>query len=208
MKMIFKFSALYLIIFFVPSIYSQEEDTTAATEWEFSAEADLYFTDPFIFLPIFSANREKLHLEARYNYEDLKTFSGWIGYNFYGGEEFEYFVTPMVGGVVGTTDGIAAGLEFTFSYVGFELYSESEYLFDLESSENNFFYSWTDLTYSPLDWLWFGISGQRTKLYETEVEIERGLILGASFRNFEITGYFYNAFTDDAFFMLALATEF
>jgi len=102
MKKIFKFSALYFIIFFVPSIYSQEEDTTAVTEWEFSAEADLYFTDPFIFLPIFSANREKLHLEARYNYEDLKTFSGWIGYNFYGGEEFEYFITPMIGGVVST----------------------------------------------------------------------------------------------------------
>ena len=203
--MIFKFSALYLIIFFVPYIYSQEENTTG---WEFSAEADLYFTDPFILLPIFSANKEKLHFEARYNYEDLKTFSGWVGYNFYDGEEFEYFITPMVGGVVGRTDGIAPGLEFTFSYFGFELYSESEYLFDFASSEYNFFYSWTDFTYSPLDWLWFGISGQRTRLYQTEVEIDRGLILGAAYRNFEITGYFYNPFTDDVFFMMALSTEF
>lgn len=206
--MIFKFSALYLIILFVPFIYSQEEDTATAAEWEFSAEADLYFTDPFIFLPIFSANREKLHLEARYNYEDLKTFSGWIGYNFYGGEDFEYFITPMIGAAVGRTDGIAPGLEFTLSYVGFELYSESEYLFDFASSEYNFFYSWTDFTYSPLDWLWFGISGQRTKLYQTDVEIDRGLILGGSYKQVQITGYFYNPFTDDAFFMLALATEF
>lgn len=208
MKMIFMFSALYLIIFFVPAIYSQEEDTTAATEWEFSAEADLYFTDPFIFLPIFSANREKLHLEARYNYEDLKTFSGWIGYNFYGGEEFEYFITPMVGGVVGRTNGIAPGLEFTFSYIGFELYSESEYLFDFESKENNFFYSWTDLTYSPLDWLWFGISGQRTRLYQTELEIQHGLLLGASYKNWQFTGYLYNSFSDDTFLMLSVASDF
>ena len=106
----------------------------------------------------------------------------------------------MIGGAVGRTDGIAPGLEFTFSYVGFELYSESEYLFDFESSENNFFYSWTDLTYSPLDWLWFGISGQRTRLYETDVEIDRGLILGGSYRNFEITGYFYNAIYRRCFF--------
>jgi len=208
MKMIFKFSALYLIIFFVPFIYSQEENTTAVTDWEFSAETDLYFTDPFIFLPIFIADKAKLHLEARFNYEDLKTASAWVGYNFFGGDEFEYFITPMVGGAFGRTNGIAPGLEFTLGYAGFELYSESEYLFDFESEENNFFYSWTDFTYSPLDWLWFGISGQRTKLYDTEVEIDRGLILGAAYRNFEITGYFYNPFTDDVFFMMALSTEF
>ena len=47
-----------------------------------------------------------------------------------------------------------------------------------------------------------------TKEFETELEIDRGLILGAEYRNFEITGYFYNAFTDDVFFMLALGTEF
>jgi hypothetical protein len=208
MKKIFKFSTLYFIIFFVPSIYSQEEDTTAVTEWEFSAEADLYFTDPFIFLPIFSANREKLHLEARYNYEDLKTFSGWIGYNFYGGEEFEYFITPMIGGVVGRTNGIAPGLEFTLSISGFELYNESEYLFDLESEENNFFYNWTDLTYSPLDWLWFGISGQRTRLYQTELEIQYGLLLGGSYENWQFTGYLYNSFSDDTFLMLSIASDF
>ncbi|HEX9251189.1 MAG TPA: hypothetical protein VF870_03055, partial [Ignavibacteriaceae bacterium] len=137
-----------------------------------------------------------------------KTASVWVGYNIFGGDEFEYFVTPMIGGAFGRTNGITPGLEFKLSYMGFELYSESEYLFDFESGENNFFYSWTDLTYSPLDWLWFGISGQRTRLYDTEVEVDRGLILGCSYRNFEITGYFYNAFTDDVFFMLALSTNF
>ena len=189
-------------------IYAQDNDSSNTSEWNFSVETDLYFTDPFTFLPIFIADKGNLHLEARYNYEDLKTFSGWVGYNFFGGDEFEYFITPMLGAAIGRTDGIAPGLEFTLGYAGFELYSESEYLFDFASSEYNFFYSWTDLTYSPLDWLWFGISGQMTKEFETELEIDRGLILGAEYRNFEITGYFYNAFTDDVFFMLALGTEF
>ena len=206
--MVFKFSALYLIIFFIPFIYSQEENITAVTDWAFSAEADLYFADPFILLPIFSANNDKLHLEARYNYEDLKTASAWIGYNLFGGNEFEYFITPMVGGVVGRTNGIAPGLVFTLSYAGFELYSESEYLFDFESEENNFFYSWTDLTYSPLDWLWLGISGQRTRLYQTELEIDRGILLGISYKIFEISGYYFNAFTEDEFFMLSICTGF
>ncbi len=207
MKKFIFISALIIYVILSSIIYAQEEDTLSTSEWNFGIETDFYFTDPFIFLPIISADKEKLHLEARYNYEDLKTFSGWIGYNFYGGEEFEYFITPMVGGAVGRTDGIAPGLEFTLGYVGFELYSESEYLFDFASSEYNFFYNWTDLTYSPLDWLWVGISGQITKVNETELETDRGLILGCTYKNFEITGYFYNAFTDDAFLMLALAAD-
>ena len=208
MKKIIFITAIIIYVFFSSFNYAQQEDTLTSSEWNYAVETDLYFTDPFVFLPIFTADKGNLHLEARYNYEDLKTASAWVGYNVFGGDEFEYFITPMVGGAFGRTNGIAPGLEFTLSYAGFELYSESEYLFDFESSEYNFFYSWTDFTYSPLDWLWFGISGQRTKLYESEVEIDRGLILGAAYRNFEITSYFFNISTDDFFVMLALTTEF
>jgi len=208
MKNIIFVSIGILSALFLSGTLAQEQDTLEASDWEYGVETDLYFTDPFVFLPIFTADKGKLHLEARYNYEDLKTVSTWISYNISGGEEFEYLITPMVGGAFGRTSGIATGLEFTFGFAGFELYSESEYLFDFESKENNFFYNWTDFTYSPLDWLWFGISGQLTKVYETELETDRGLLLGVAHQNFAFTGYYYNAFTDDAFFMLALTTEF
>jgi hypothetical protein len=208
MKKLFFISIGILSLFIFSETLAQEQDTLEASEWEYGVETDLYFTDPFIFLPIFTADKGKLHFEARYNYEDLKTASAWVGYNFFGGDEFEYFITPMVGGAFGRTNGIAPGLEFTLGYAGFELYSESEYLFDFESSENNFFYSWTDLTYSPIDWLWFGISGQRTRLYQTEVEIDRGVLLGAEYKNWQFTGYAFNLFTEDVFFMLALSTNF
>jgi len=208
MKNIFVVSISILSVIFFSDILAQEQDSLEASEWEYGVETDLYFTDPFVFLPIFTADKGKLHLEARYNYEDLKTVSAWVGYNISGGEEFEYLITPMVGGAAGRTNGIATGLEFTFGLIGFELYSESEYLFDFESKENNFFYNWTDFTYSPLDWLWFGISGQLTKVYETELETDRGLLLGVAHQNFEFTGYYYNAFTENDFFMLALTAEF
>ena len=208
MKKFIFISTLIIYVFFSSYNYAQEKDTLTYSEWNFGVETDLYFTDPFIFLPIIQANKGNLHIEARYNYEDLKTVSGWIGYNFFGGDEFEYFITPMVGGAVGRTNGIAGGLEFKFGYIEFELYSESEYLFDLESSENNFFYNWTDFTYSPLDWLWFGISAQLTKVDQTELEIDRGLLLGAAYKNWQFTGYYYNSFSDDVFFMLSLITDF
>ncbi len=201
---------IFICIFFLlvsSTLFAQESDTSETSEWNFGIETDLYFIDPFTFLPIFTANKDNLHLEARYNYEDLKTASAWVGYNIFGGDDLEYLITPMIGGAFGRTNGIAPGLEFTLSVSGFELYSESEYLFDFDSKENNFFYNWSDLTYSPTDWLWFGISGQLTKVYDTDLETDRGMLLGIAYKNFEFTGYYYNAFTDDSFFMLALTTE-
>lgn len=205
-KIIFIFICIFFLLV-TSNLFAQEQDTSETSDWNFGIETDLYFTDPFIFLPIFTADKGNLHLEARYNYEDLKTASAWVGYNIFGGDDLEYLITPMIGGAFGRTNGIAPGLEFTLSVSGFELYSESEYLFDFDSKENNFFYNWSDLTYSPTDWLWFGISGQLTKVYDTDLETDRGILLGIAYKNFEFTGYYYNAFTDDGFFMLALTTE-
>ena len=190
-------------------VYSQEQEKVTPATWDFSADANFYFfSDDFILLPIFRADKNALHLEARYNYEDMETFSGWVGYNFSGGNEFEYTITPMIGGVAGRTKGIAPGIEITLSYKGFELYSEGEYLFDSESTENNFYYNWADFTYSPTDWLWFGISGQRTRLYQTDLEIQRGFLIGGSLKNWELSGYLYNLGFDDPFFLLGVSVSF
>lgn len=181
-----------------------------SSQWNFSTDVNFYLIpDDFFVLPVFRADKDKLHLEARYNYEDRETFSGWIGYNFSGGDDvFSYTFTPMLGGVVGLSNGIAPGLEFTITYKNFELYSEMENLFDLQDSENNFYYNWADLTYSPTDWLWLGISGQRTRLYQTDLEIQRGIIVGAGFKNIELTTYSYNIGFADPFFIITLSASF
>lgn len=192
--------------------FSHAQDEAASfpdTSWDFSADVNFYFIpDDFFVLPVFRADKGKLHLEARYNYEDMNTFSGWAGYNFSGGNEFEFAFTPMLGGVVGNSTGLAPGLELTLSYKKFELYSESEYLFDTETKDNNFYYNWADFTYSPKDWLWVGISGQRTRLYQTDLEIQRGLLVGASVKQFEITTYLYNLGFDEPFLLLTLSASF
>src|SRR5437899_1472187 len=51
--------------------------------------------------PTITADHGMLHLEARYNYEDLKTGSVWVGANFSGGEKLSWELTPMLGGVFG-----------------------------------------------------------------------------------------------------------
>jgi hypothetical protein len=96
----------------------------------------------------------------------------------------------------------------TLSYQGFEFYSEAEYLFDSESKANRFFYSWVDFTYSPKDWLWIGISGQRTRLYQTDLDIQRGLLVGAGWKQWSLSTYLYNIGFDDPFVLVNVAFEF
>lgn len=200
-----KFWLIILVLLSLSVAYAQEE--TSASDWEFSTDVNFYLIpDEFFVLPVFRADKNKLHMEARYNYEDLETFSGWIGYNFNGGGNLEYTFTPMIGGVVGLANGVAPGLEMTLSYKGFELYSESEYMFDFEVE--NFFYNWSDLTYSPTDWLWLGISGQRLRVYQSELEVQRGLLVGGGAKNFELTTYWYNIGLDDSFVLLTLSAYF
>jgi len=187
--------------------YAQESSNEK--QWNFTTDINFYFIpNDFFVLPVIKADKNKLHLEARYNYEDMQTFSRWAGYNLNGGDEFSYAFTPMVGGVVGLSNGIAPGLEMTLGYKNFELYSESEYMFDADANVNNFYYNWSDLTYSAKDWLWFGISGQRTRLYKTDLDIQRGLLIGSSFKNLEINGYLYNLGFDDPFFLVTLTMGF
>lgn len=186
---------------------AQNSESADADSWNVSAEGDFNFTDPFFILPIVTADKNKLHLEARYNYEELKTFSGWIGYNFSGGKEFQSKITPMGGFLLGRITGFAPGLEIQLEYSGFEFYSESEFVFDTEDKENNFYYNWTDLTYSPADWLFFGFSAQRTKAYETDLDIQRGFLIGGSLANLELSGYCFNPGTDDLYFLIAASIE-
>jgi len=196
-------------LFSCTTAFGQEPDTLNVSKWQHNLEADLYIAkDDFLFLSIYSVDKDWLHLEARYNYEDMNTFSVWFGYNFMGGNKFQYTITPMLGGVLGNTNGIATGLELDFQYYGFELSSQSEYVFDFSGKDNDYFYNWTDLTYSPRDWLWLGLSFQRTRLYKTAKESQYGLMAGGGYKWFGLTGYIYNPGTDDPYFILSLSFNF
>jgi hypothetical protein len=53
------------------------------TKWEFSLSTFTYLDQHGrdYANPTFTADRDWLHLEARYNYEELKTGSVWLGWN-------------------------------------------------------------------------------------------------------------------------------
>jgi hypothetical protein len=158
--------------------------------------------------PTFLADREHLHLEARYNYEDQETGSLWAGYNLSVGTNLALEVTPIVGAVFGNTAGIAPGYELSLTYRKLALTSDGEYVFDTKNSDNSFLYSWNELVYSPIDWLHAGLVAQRTRAYHTSLDVQRGFSVGVAHKNMDFTVYTFNAGWTDPTIVLNLAVTF
>jgi len=164
------------------------------TPWEFSLTATGYIIPrgPSYISPDFSADRGKLHLEGRYNNEALRTGSVWAGYNFTAGKKLVLNVTPMIGGVFGSLNGIAPGYVFTLTYKRVQLYSNGEFVFDAQNRHGDFFYNWNQITYSPLKWLGVGIVSQRTRAYVTSLNIQRGVLVGFTYKKMNFTTNIFN----------------
>ncbi len=178
--------------------------------WSFGASAYTYIVpDSREYVqPTFTADHKWLHLEARYNYENLETGSAWVGYNFGGGEKLEWEFTPMLGGVFGNTTGVAPGYRGSLSWWKLGLYSEGEYVIDAGTRSGNFFYTWSELTFSPVDWLRLGLVAQRTKAYHTDLDIQRGFLVGVSYKSIDFTTYVFNLGWTDPTVVLALGVKF
>jgi hypothetical protein len=197
-----------ILIYNFDRCYSQGNDTSYVSQWSHDIEGWLYITpDGTTFSTIYAADKDWLHLEAHYNYEDLNTFSAWFGYNFSGGNKLSFTITPMAGVVIGNLNGMAPGLETDFYFVGFNLNSTSQYVFDFSDKQLDYYYNWTDFSYSPLNWLFFGVSLQRTRIYEGSLELQRGALLGIGYKWLELSGYWYNPAHRDSYVVLALAVS-
>ena len=178
--------------------------------WSFSLYATTYLVpdDREYVQPTFTADRGWLHLETRYNYESLETGSVWLGYNFSDGKKLEWEFTPMLGGVFGDTAGIATGYRLSVTWWKIEFSSEGEFVFDTRSSDGSFFYNWSELSISPVEWFRFGLVGQRTRAYQTPVDIQRGLLIGVSGKKIALTAYALNLDRRKPTWILSLGISF
>src|SRR5215467_12212067 len=119
----------FILLTIVP-VFGQETDSIARPKFEHNVSAFLYVKDKeYFFSPVYLTNKNKLHLELRYNYEEAQTISGWVGYNFRGSKKIKYFITPMAGFLAGNLRGLSPGIEVDFEYKDFEFNSETEYIF-------------------------------------------------------------------------------
>jgi hypothetical protein len=160
-------------------------------EWEYSLSTSTYLVlhGRDYANPNFTADRDWLHLEARYNYEALKTGSIWFGYNFSFGEKLVFEATPMIGGIFGDLTGVAPGYNLSLSYESVALSTQGEYFFDAGDHVGNFFYTWTELSVAPVSWLRAGVVIDRTKVFGSNFDIRRGPLLGFTYKKFDFTTY-------------------
>ena len=147
---------------------------------------------------------KRMHFEARYAYEDRKSLSFFAGPTFEFGDSVAFVVTPMIGGVAGDLDGVIPAVEATINWRRFDVYGEAEYVFDLNDSSSKFFYMWSEVSVRATDWLRAGLVTQRTRVYQNDREIQRGLLAGVEFSRVNGTFYWFNPGGDDQVAVLAL----
>jgi hypothetical protein len=206
MKKNSRITLLFLLLPFMG--FSQKTDSTN-NKWVVNALALFNFIPNYFFVtPVVNVDKNAIHLESRYNYEDLKTISFFGGYNFIGGNKFQYIITPILGVALGNTDGIAPGLKIDLNWKRFRFYSEMEYLININDKASSFYFNWSEISYSPKDWFWVGISAQRTRIYANDVEIQRGFVAGLRRKNMYAAGYLLNPFTENTIGILALGIIF
>ena len=177
-----------------------------------SFNASVYFyavpDDDNYVQPTVRADADRLHLEARYNYEGKETVSLWGGYMLRRAGKIEMAFTPMLGLIAGKTSGFAPGAELWMGWKSYEFYTEGEYVYDTGDSEDSFFYSWSELTIGmPMQWR-IGGAMQRTQTHAQPREFQGGVLVGTTLARVQVTAHVFDLDLDDKTFVLSAAIEF
>jgi hypothetical protein len=143
--------------------------------------------------------------EARYNYEEEKSFSLYAGRTFSRQDTVSYSFTPMAGIVAGKFNGGSAGMNIAFEYRNFFFSSESEYCFSARSP--NFFFNWSELGYQCTKHIYAGLVLQQTCLYNATTAWEPGVQLDISFGKWVFPVYAFNPWGSKSYFVLGIARE-
>ncbi len=141
---------------------------------------------------VLSSEKGPFHLEARYNYEALHSGSLFAGWKFSGGEKITFELTPIIGAVFGEKKAIAPGFEAAVAYGVADLYTEAEYVRDVQAREGSFTYVWSELGFTLVDKLRFGVVGQRSRLYRNDRDVQRGFFAQIGYRKTTFGVYVLN----------------
>jgi hypothetical protein len=157
-------------------------------------------------VPIFSYEaRNHTYVEARYNYEEHKTFSLYLGRVFSGEDKLSYWVTPMLGGVIGKFKGGSAGVNAVVEYKKIFFSTQSQYTHSFQELNPDFFFAWSDLGYQPWEWFYVGLSAQQTYLPQTMcLLVETGVVLGFTAGKWTFPAYYFSPISDNQYFVLGI----
>jgi hypothetical protein len=221
------FSSITTLFLLHCNLFAQEANDSLQSPWSFSATGYFYFLpeEENTYTLLGYVDYKQLHTEVRYNYEAQNAASFFAGWRFETGGKAAIGITPMMGFLFGDAEGIIPALELDLAYKKFaegiipaleldlaykkfDFYSEMEYVIDVEGKENNFFYVWGEVAISPIESLRTGISYQKTRLFQTDREVQRGIFAQYSFWKLTAGVHYFNPFADDNFLIGMLSIEF
>lgn len=149
----------------------------------------------YTYMPVMHYQHKKnWYAEARYNYEALGTFSLYLGRAFTGGNGLHYSFVPMLGGSIGKFEGVSTGLNIDMDYNKFFFSSQSQYSVPTTQYGRYFWYSWSEVGYQGMKWLYAGVSVQQTHDRLTGNEVQPGIMIGFTFNKFTIPVYTFDPF--------------
>jgi hypothetical protein len=152
-------------------------------------------------------SQHKWYAEVRYNYDNLQTFSVYLGKTFSKERRVSYSLTPRLGVLTGLYNGAAVGLNTEITYKTFTFCSQTQYNISSENVCRNFLFSWSELYCQPADCFFAGLSLQQTQLHRTSMLTEPGLLIGLSFRQFRFPLYAFRPFQSEMYFVAGINWE-
>ena len=150
---------------------------------------------------------KKWYAEARYNYEDIQTFSLYAGRVFSGKDNISWSLTPMIGGMAGKLNGGSFGLNTALSYGKLNFSSEAQYSVSAATRQDNFFYNWSELWYEPFNWMYTGVALQHTRMFASNSLVDPGVLLGFSYKQWSFPFYSFNPQSSLRYFVVGINWE-
>src|ERR1700740_2335901 len=98
----------------------------------------------------------------------------------------------MIGGVFGRTTVFSPGYIGSLSWKKLEFSTEGEFVFETKERSGSFFCSWMEFSYSSVEWCRTDLVADKTKAYQTNLDIQRGVLIGFSHRRIDFTSYIFN----------------
>jgi hypothetical protein len=148
--------------------------------------------------------KNKWYGEARYNYDEARTFAVYAGRTFSSKGTFSCSATPVIGGLIGKLNGGSAGVNMDLGFNNLFFSIQSQYTFSMQQKNTKYFFSWSELGYQATPWLFGGMALQHTNFYKESGKFEPGGMLGFSMKNWTLPVYMFNQPGGDPYFVLGI----
>ena len=166
----------------------------AETNWT-GAVTGYYYAmrdEPDFGVGVATLDHGPLHFEGRWNYEATNAGSAFAGWKFSGGDTVTFEITPIVGVLFGSARGVVPGVEASVAWGPLDAYLEAEYVDDRRNPGSRYYYAWTEIGWTPVEWLRVGLAGQRTQTVDTGRDFQVGAFAQVTVQRLTFSVYAFN----------------